>query len=140
MKISFDSKKLRSKKYILPLVFSVVIPVGLLVILLRPPARSVSAFCSELQTQNNNLTKNGKTYNLGPVESSNDNMHDFATAYEKLDQVAPNDIEPSVNVLKKTAEKIDNDPTQSLSAGLSALGASDNVQSWVSSHCPSSAK
>lgn len=127
----------QSKKKQIIIASSVVLAVAIIasVILLWPPERSATAFCSELDRQNNALVTSGKKYSLGPVYSSTEDMHAFAQAYDKLDRVAPSDIEPQVRTLKMTAEKIYNDPTQSLGAGLSALGASTDVQDWTTAHC-----
>ncbi len=133
----FQSKTfLKSKKVIALIIVSMLVLV-VIAIILRTPQRSVAAFCSEINKQNNILTTSGRKYNLGPVYSSSDDMHAFAQAYGKLDQVAPSDIEPQVRTLKQTAEKIDSDPTQSLTAGLSGLSASTDVQNWVAAHCKS---
>jgi hypothetical protein len=60
---------------------------------------------------------------------------DFTSAFSQLEQVAPDDIQPDVKTLKQIFQKVENDPPQYLSAGISGLGAESNVKEWTIRHC-----
>lgn len=77
----------------------------------------------------------GNTYSAHPFTHSSSNPHDFVVALDKLEAVAPTQIEPDVKTLKQIFEKIDQDPSQALSASMSGLGAESNVQNWTAQNC-----
>lgn len=113
-----------------------VIVIILMLSFLARPTRSVAAFCSSYKQENSYLAKSqGDTYRVKPFTNSSSNPHDFVTALDKLEQVAPEDIRPDVKTLKQIFEKIDQDPSQALSASLSGLGAESNVDKWTSQNC-----
>lgn len=106
------------------------------VIVLSQPTRSVAAYCSTYKQQDAILAKSsGNTYSVHPFTHSSSNPHDFVTALDKLDSVAPKEIEPDVKTLKQLFEKIDQDPSQAMSASMSGLGAESSVANWTSQHC-----
>lgn len=108
----------------------------LLVSLLTRPARSVEAFCSTYKQENTRLANSqGNTYSVKPFTNSSSNPRDFVTALSKLEQVAPDDIQPDVKTLKQLFEKIDKDPSQAFSASMSGLGAESSVDEWTSQRC-----
>ena len=116
------------------LVMAIVIVIMLS--LLAWPTRSVVAFCSAYKQENLRLANShGDTYSVKPFTNSSNNPRDFVTALDKLEQVAPEDIQPDVKTLKQIFEKIDQDPSQALTASLSGLGAEDGVSKWTSQHC-----
>lgn len=108
----------------------------LLVSLLTRPARSVEAFCSTCKQENTRLADSqGNTHSVKPFTNSSSNPRDFVAALGKLEQVAPEDIQPDVKTLKQIFEKIDQDPSQALSASMSGLGAESSVDNYTSQHC-----
>ncbi len=105
----------------------------------RPPERSVAAYCKVYKDENAKLLHQGEDkYSAGIFTSSVNDPHKFAEAYSKLEQVAPEDVRPDVKTLRQVFQKIDSDPTQSLGAGLSGLGAESSIKDWTTKHCPQS--
>ena len=105
----------------------------LLVSLLTRPARSVEAFCSTYRQENARLADSqGDTYSVKPFTNSSSSPRDFVATLGKLEQVAPEDIQPDVKTLKQIFEKIDQDPSQALSASVSGLGAESSVNDYIS--------
>lgn len=103
---------------------------------LSKPKRSVAAFCNTYKQEDARLANsNGDTYSLKPFTHSSSNSHDFVTALDNLDQVAPKDIQPDVKTLKQIFEKIDKDSSQAISASLSGLGAESSVSRWTDKNC-----
>ena len=114
----------------------VVVVVALLVVQLIPPERSVVAYCKVYSEEKTKFPhEGGDKYEAGVFRSSSNNMHDFAAAYGKLEEVAPDDIKYDVKALKAVLDKMDKDPAQSFSAGLSGLGPQMRVQDWTKEHC-----
>lgn len=100
------------------------------------PDRSIASYCKVYKEQNAKLTKaQGDTYSVAVFSHSSSNPADFANAFNKLEEVAPNDIQPDVKTLKQLFQKIDSDPSQSMSASLSGLGAESNVKDWTNRNC-----
>ncbi len=112
--------------------------VALLIVQLIPPERSVEAYCRVYSEENAKLPhEGGDKYEAGVFRSSANNMHDFAAAYGKLEEVAPDDIKYDVKALKAVLDKMDKDPSQAFGAGLSGLGPQMRVQDWTKEHCGS---
>lgn len=107
-----------------------------IIMMLTRPTRSVEAFCSTFKQENTRLADSqGNTYSVKPFTNSSSNPRDFVVALGKLESVAPDDIQPDVKTLKQIFEKIDQDPSQALSASMSGLGAESNVDEWTSQRC-----
>jgi hypothetical protein len=127
------------KRYIilgLTLVAILIIIVGLFQFL--KPERSVALYCKVYKEQAAQLSKSqGDTYEVGVFKHKSSNPSDFVKAFSKLNEVAPNDIQPDVNTLKQIFQKVEKDPSQYLSAGMSGLGAESNVKEWTINHCGS---
>ncbi len=114
----------------------IVIIVTLLSLQLVRQERSVASYCKVYKEENAKLAKSqGDTYSVAVFSYSSNNPADFANAFSKLEQVAPNDIQPDVKTLKQLFQKIDSDPSQSMGASLSGLGAESSVKDWTSQHC-----
>lgn len=128
-----------SKKTKIVAIMSILVVLAivvLLLLLLNRPERSVSAFCNTYKEQNDELSNStGSTYSLKPFTHSTNNPKDFVNALSKLEAVSPNEIQPDVKTIKQIYEKIDQDPSQALSASLSGLGAEENLAKWTSSKC-----
>ena len=113
-----------------------VVLVAVLLFQFMKPERSVASYCKVYKEEDAKLAKaQGDTYAVAVFSHKSSNPADFANAFSKLEQVAPNDIQPDVKTLKQLFQKIDSDPSQSMSASLSGLGAESNVKDWTDSHC-----
>ncbi|MGH7158357.1 MAG: hypothetical protein ACREGD_04815 [Candidatus Saccharimonadales bacterium] len=113
----------------------VVILIGIF-LLTRPPERSVAAYCKVYIEENAKLPhEGGDKHKAGVFTSSINDPGKFATAYSKLERVAPEEIRHDVKTLKSVFEKIDSDPSQTLNAGLSGLGASMEIEGWTKENC-----
>src|SRR5579883_2763560 len=114
----------------------VVVLVAVLLFQLMKPERSVVSYCKVYKEEDAKLAKaQGDTYAVAVFSHKSSNPADFANAFSKLEQVAPDDIQPDVKTLKQLFRKIDSDPSQSMSASLSGLGAESNVKDWTDGHC-----
>lgn len=114
----------------------VVVLVVVLLFQLMKPERSVASYCKVYKEENAKLAKaQGDTYAVAVFSHKSSNPADFANAFGKLEQVAPDDIQPDVKTLKQLFQKIDSDPSQSMSASLSGLGAESNVKDWTETNC-----
>ena len=52
-----------------------------------------------------------------------------------LSDMSPDDIKYDVKTLQAVFQKIDGDPSQTLSTSLSGIGAESSVEDWTASHC-----
>lgn len=104
--------------------------------LLRPPERSVGAYCKVYNEEKAQLaTLPGEAYPSGVFNEAISDAGAFATAFERLEQVAPPDIQPDLKTLRAIYQKIDDDPSQALAASLSAISPDENVKKWTNDHC-----
>lgn len=102
----------------------------------KKPARSISAYCSEYKNQKAIIAKApGETYSSAVFNESSSDTKVFVTAYDKLSQVAPEDIRNDVETLDSVYKKIADDPSQAMSASLSGLSAEESVSKWTKDHC-----
>ena len=127
-------KNLNSRKRSAIIAITLLIVVILIVSLFQivKPNRSVASYCKVYKEQDAKLAKSqGDTYSVAVFSHSSNNPADFANAFSKLEEVAPNDIQPDVKTLKQLFQKIDSDPSQSMSASLSGLGAESSVKDWT---------
>lgn len=123
------------KQRIIAFVLLVVIIV-VVVFLLRPPARSVAAYCRIYNEQNAKLAKaKGNAYTVAVFSHNSSNPADFVEAFSKLERVAPDDIRPDVTILKKVFQTIQKDPSQALNAGIGGESAERSVTDWTTDHC-----
>jgi len=100
------------------------------------PHRSVTAYCKVYQSESSKLANaKGDTYSVAIFSHRSSNAADFAGAFTRLDKVAPSEIEPDVRILKSVFDKIEKDPSQTLSASLSGISAESSVKKWTDSHC-----
>jgi len=109
---------------------------AILLFQLMKPERSVASYCKVYKEEDAKLAKaQGDTYAVAVFSHKSSNPADFANAFSKLEQVAPSAIQPDVKTLKQLFQKIDSDPSQSMSASLSGLGAESNVKDWTETNC-----
>jgi hypothetical protein len=112
-----------------------IIALGATVLISRPH-RSVVAYCKVYHQENQKLTgSHGSTYSVAVFSHSSINAKDFAKAFANLERVAPAEIEPDVKALKAIFDKISQDPSQTLTASLSGIGAESSVKTWTDNHC-----
>lgn len=114
----------------------IVIILAILSLQLIKPERSVASYCKVYKEEDAKLAKaQGDTYSVAVFSHSSSSPADFANAFSKLEQVAPNDIQPDVKTLKQLFQKINSDPSQNMSASLSGLDAESNVKDWTNQNC-----
>ncbi len=129
----FDHKK---RNFVIIATLLGVIIVVILLFQFMKPERSVASYCKVYKEEDAKLAKaQGDTYSVAVFSHSSNNPADFANAFSKLEQVAPNDIQSDVKTLKQLFQKIDGDPSQNMSASLSGLGAESSVKDWTSQNC-----
>lgn len=124
------------------LVVGVILLLALIVLLiahLSQPTRSVAAYCVVYKQEVVELGHSGgDTYTYSssvfPNTSSN-NPDNFILAFDKLDVVAPQEIEPQVKTVRDVFAEMKHDPTQTLSAAFNGLPAEDAVTQWTQEHC-----
>ena len=137
-KESAKAKNLDPKKRNIVIIATLLV-VAIIVILLfqlMKPERSVASYCKTYKEQNAKLANSqGDTYAVAVFSHKSSNPADFANAFSKLEEVAPNDIQSDVKTLKQIFQKIDGDPSQGMSASLSGIGAESSVKKWTADHC-----
>jgi hypothetical protein len=105
-------------------------------LLSRSPHRSVEAYCSVYREEKARLAKlPGEAYPSGVFNEAVSDAGAFATAFDRLERVAPSDIQPDLKTLHAIYQKIDNDPSQALAASLSAISPDESVKKWTNDHC-----
>ncbi len=131
-------KNLSSRKRNIIIVITLLVVAIMIALLFQivKPDRSIASYCKVYKEEAAKLDKaQGDTYAVAVFSHSSSNPADFANAFNRLEQVAPNDIQPDVKALKQLFEKIDNDPSQGMSASLSGLGAESSVKDWTVQNC-----
>lgn len=111
------------------------------IIHLTQPTRSVANYCKAYNLGATALgTAGGNTYTYStsvfPNASSN-NPGTFIPVFNRLDSVAPPEIEPQVKAMKDIWIEMKNNPTETLSAALNGLPAEQAVTQWTQQHCGS---
>lgn len=117
----------------------VIVLAILLIAKLMQPERSVSAYCKVYKQQAAKLGNAGGNANLYstsvfPNASSNDAGY-FIPTFDKLDAVAPKEIEPQVKAMRDIFAKMQSDPDQTVSLALNGLPAEQTVTQWTQQHC-----
>lgn len=117
------------------IVFGVTI-IGLLFVTLSNSERSVENYCKVYKEEKERLTQlTGDTWPSAVFDASTNDAGEMATSFKRLSRVAPSDIEPDVTTLQKLYQKVDDDPSQALSASLSGIDSEESVQQWSESNC-----
>lgn len=131
-------KRLGPKKRNIAILATLLVAVLVVVLLFQfmRPEHSIASYCKVYKEEDAKLSKaQGDTYAVAVFSHKSSDPADFTNAFNELEQVAPNDIQPDVKTLKQLFQKIDSDPTQGMSASLSGLGAESNVKEWTDNHC-----
>lgn len=114
----------------------VVIAIVLIAQLINTPQRSVASYCKVYKEEKARLTKfPGTTYPSGVFNEELSDASLFATSFGRLEKVAPDEIKSDVSTLESVYQKIHDDPSQALSASLSAAPADDSLKNWTQGHC-----
>jgi hypothetical protein len=86
------------------------------------PERSVASFCSTINGEKTTLKSTG-------------NYQAKVDAYRKLESVAPNDIRPEIETIRKGYEQIAADPSKITSAGLGMVASENNRDDYIKTNC-----
>lgn len=98
--------------------------------------RSVENYCNVYGQEKERLSKlPGDTYPSGVFNDEISDAGEFAAAFGRLEKVAPNEISNDVETLKKTYQKMHDDPSQALAASLSASSVDRSVKEWTTKNC-----
>lgn len=104
--------------------------------LLLEPKRSTESFCKTFSEEKVRLaTVSGEAWSSAVFDESAGDAGEFASSFSKLERVAPDDIRPSIESLRKTYEEIDKNPSSALSASLGGLGAEQDAKNWIKHNC-----
>lgn len=118
---------------------AVVIVIALVVLFaatLSQPKPSVAAYCKVYKEEKARLSKlPGDTWPSAVFDDKVGDAGELAAAFGRLARVAPSDVKSDVVVLQKLYKKVNDDPSQALSAGLSGIGPENNVKDWTGERC-----
>lgn len=113
-----------------------VIVVAILLFQFMKPERSVISYCKVYKEEKGRLAKlPGDTWPSAVFNDQVGDANELAISFQRLENVAPNEIQSDVITLQKLYKKISDDPSQAVNASLSGLGAEDAVKDWTSSNC-----
>ena len=108
----------------------------LLVAQLATPKRSIAAYCQTYKDEKARLaTLPGDTWPSGVFDDAISDAGEFATAFDRLAKVAPDEIRPDVATLQSVYQSIKDNPAGAVSASLSGTGAENSVKNWTSTNC-----
>lgn len=117
-------------------VILVIVLVFLLIAQLSAPKRSVAAYCQTYKDEKARLAAlPGDTWPSGVFNDAVSDAGEFATAFSRLEKVAPDEIRPDVATLQSVYQSIKDNPAGAISASLSGTGAEASVKSWTTDHC-----
>ena len=137
-KLLVNVKSLNNKKRMMfiGVVIALLVLVVLLAIWIWSPKPSVVAYCKTYNSEKARLSKlPGDTWSSAVFNDSVSSAGELATSFDRLARVAPSDIKPDVVTLQKLYQKVNDDPSQAMSASLSGIGAENNVKSWTNTSC-----
>lgn len=110
----------------------------LLVSRLAIPSRSVTTYCQAYKTEKARLAAlPGNTWSSSVFNDAVSDAGEMATAFSRLEKVAPDEIRSDVATLQSLYQKVKDDPSQAFNAGLSSVRAEDNVKKWTQRNCNS---
>lgn len=116
----------------------VVILAVLLIAQLSKPERSVAAYCKVYGQEKARLTamsNNSNPYPSGVFNVSVNDAAEIATSLERLDPVAPKEIEPLVSSLQKLYQDIHDNPSHAIANSLNGGSLDDSLKAWTDKHC-----
>lgn len=98
--------------------------------------RSVASYCSVYYEENSKLASSqGDTYGVSVFTHKSADAADFASAFGRLEKVAPEDISDDVSSLRSIFIDIDKDPSRALQVSLAGMPAQESVRKWTTDHC-----
>ncbi|HEX8762860.1 MAG TPA: hypothetical protein VF733_03830 [Candidatus Saccharimonadales bacterium] len=135
------ARKPNKKLVILGVVIVAIVLLVLLITQLAAPKRSVTAYCQTYKEEKARIAKlPGNSWPSGVFNDAVGDAGEFATAFSKLENVAPEEIRGDVATLKSVYQKIDNDPSQAIGASLSGSSADTSLKNWTNSNCGSNGR
>ncbi len=129
-------KKTNQKLIAVGAVVLVIILIFLLIGQLGSPKRSAAAYCQTYKDEKARLAAlPGDTWPSGVFNDAVSDAGEFATAFSRLEKVAPDEIRPDVATLRSVYQSIEDNPAGAISASLSGAGAESSVKNWTEAHC-----
>lgn len=117
-------------------VILVIVLIILLIAQLGTPKRSVAAYCQTYKDEKTRLAAlPGDTWPSGVFNDAVSDAGEFATAFSRLEKVAPDEIRPDVATLQSVYKSIKDNPAGAISASLSGTSAENGVRNWTGEHC-----
>lgn len=114
----------------------VILLIVLLVTQLGAPKRSVAAYCQIYKDERARLAAlPGDTWPSGVFNDAVSDAGEFATAFSRLEKVAPDKIRTDVATLQSIYQSIKDNPAGAISASLSGTGAEASVKNWTETYC-----
>lgn len=130
------SRKPNKKLAIFGVVILAIVLLLLLVTQLTASKRSVAAYCQTYKEEKARLAKlPGNSWPSGVFNDAVGDAGEFATAFGKLEAVAPEEVRGDVAILKSVYQKIDDDPSQAIGASLSGSSADTSLKNWTGKNC-----
>ena len=137
------AKGLNNKKrtVIIGVAVVVLVLIVLLAVQMSSPKPSVAAYCKTYNSEKARLSKlPGDTWSSAVFNDSVSSAGELATSFDRLARVAPSDVKPDVVTLQKLYQKVNDDPSQAMSASLSGIGVENNVKTWTNTNCSAEAE
>lgn len=114
----------------------VVLILILFIIMITTPQRSVANYCKVQKEEKTRLFKfPGSTYPSGVFDDSLSDVSQLVTSFDRLEKVAPPEIQPDIAILKSIYKKVQDDPSQLMAAALSGASADMNAKAWTKNNC-----
>jgi len=129
-------KKLKPEQRAIGVAVAIALMVVLFIIINNTPERSVAAYCKAYSQQKTRLAQlPGSTYSSAVFNEDLSDAGEFATAFGRLEKVAPTDISPDVASLGAIYQTMHDNPAQAIVASLSGVSAENSVTQWTQAHC-----
>lgn len=114
----------------------VVLVVSVSISQLTAPKRSVAEYCKVYKQEKARLAKlPGDTYPSLLFDHPLSDAGEFMTSLDKIEEVAPVEVEPEVHTLKALYQKLHDDPSQMTSVSFAAEPVDTNMSKWTTGHC-----
>lgn len=98
--------------------------------------RSVENYCKVFTQEKERLSKlPGNTYPSGVFNDEISDAGEFAVSLGRLEKVAPDEILKDVEVLRKSYQVTDEDPSKAIAASLNAGSVDRSVKEWTAKNC-----
>lgn len=98
--------------------------------------RSVENYCKVYTQEKERLSKlPGSTYPSGVFNDEISDAGEFAISLGRLEKVAPDEISKDVEVLRKSYQATDEDPSKAIAASLNAGSVDRSIKEWTAKNC-----